>query len=74
MPSNSPDPIEKKDRNVLRSMLGDFRDLIRFVLGSLLGATIVIVIAYIIYLQKRPDLKIWHTTLLDEEFSVHSSV
>jgi hypothetical protein len=37
---------------------------------GLIGAFVVIVVAYGYYLQNRPDLSPWHTVNLNEEFSV----
>ncbi len=54
---------------VLKRLLRASRRLIRFLLSSSLGALVVIVIALVFNLNNRPDLSIWHTTVLDQEFS-----
>ena len=48
------------------------RRLIRVLLSSLLGALVVIVIALVLNLNSRPDLSIWHTRVLDQEFGADS--
>ena len=42
--------------------------LIRRVLLSLFGALVVIVVLGVVELNSRPDLSVWHETVLDEEF------
>lgn len=44
------------------------RVLIRRVLLSLLGGVVVIVVLAVVELNSRPDLSVWHKTVLDEEF------
>jgi len=58
----------------LRRLLRLSRRLIRFLLSSLLGALVVIIVLLVIELNNRPDLSIWHTTVLDEEFSADSGL
>lgn len=48
--------------------------LIRQLLSSLLGALVVIVVLGVIELNSRPDLSVWHKTVLDEEFSTESGL
>jgi len=39
-----------------------------FVLSGLLGALLVLIVVGVVSLNKRPDLKVWHDTVLDAEF------
>jgi alpha-beta hydrolase superfamily lysophospholipase len=48
--------------------------LLRRLLSSLLGALVLAIILVQVELNNRPDLSVWHTTVLDEEFSVDSEV
>jgi len=48
------------------------RHIILFVLSGLLGALVVIVVIGVVTLNNRPDLKVWHETVLDEEFNRES--
>ena len=48
--------------------------LIRRLLLSLLGALVVIVVLGVVELNNRPDLKVWHKTVLDQEFRADSGV
>lgn len=48
--------------------------LVRFVLSSLLGALVVIIILGVVSLNDRPDLSVWHKTVLDEEFNADSGL
>jgi len=50
------------------------RRLLRILLSSLLGAIVLAVILVEIELYNRPDLSVWHTTVLDQEFSVDSEL
>jgi alpha-beta hydrolase superfamily lysophospholipase len=43
-------------------------------LSSLLGALIVIIVLGVIELNSRPDLSVWHTTVLDQEFRADSGL
>jgi alpha-beta hydrolase superfamily lysophospholipase len=54
-------------------MLGSIKHLAKTVGYGLLGAFIVVVIAFVWLLNSRPDLKIWHEAHLDAEFTVSSS-
>ena len=48
--------------------------MIRILLSSLLGALIVIVVLLVMNLNSRPDLSVWHTTVLDLEFNADSGL
>ncbi len=48
--------------------------LIRILLSSLLGALVVIVVVIVVELNSRPDLSVWHTTVLNQEFSADSGL
>jgi alpha-beta hydrolase superfamily lysophospholipase len=50
------------------------RLLLRFLGYGLLGSVIVVLIAYILILQRSPDLSVWHHADLDEEFGAESDV
>ncbi len=55
-------------------LLNSGRRVIRLVLSSLLGALVVIVVMAVISLDNRPDLSVWHETVLDQEFSAGSGL
>jgi len=59
---------------MLKKILHLSRRLIRHVLFSLFGALVVIVVLAVVELNSRPDLKVWHTTVLDQEFTADSDV
>jgi len=59
---------------MLRKLLHSSRRVMRVVLSSLAGALVVVVVVVVISLNNRPDLKVWHTTVLDQEFSVDSGL
>ncbi|MEK6205909.1 MAG: hypothetical protein N2B02_09830, partial [Amylibacter sp.] len=50
------------------------RRIFRMVLSSLLGALVVIIVLGVIELNSRPDLRVWHTTVLDQEFRADSGL
>ena len=59
---------------MIKKLLRVSRRLVRVLLSSLLGALVVIVVMSVINLNNRPDLKVWHTTELDQEFNADSRV
>ena len=59
-------------RIATRTLVGTFRQMYRTVFYGVIGATIVLIILVVLYLDNRPDLKVWHTADLDEEF-IHKS-
>ena len=55
-----------------------FRSLIRHVLrlglyGSV-GVVLTLLVVFVLYLNNRPDLSVWHLAELDEEFTTTSPV
>jgi alpha-beta hydrolase superfamily lysophospholipase len=58
----------------LKKTLRISRRLIQTILSSLLGALVVMVILLVFTLNNRPDLKVWHTTILDQEFNVDTGL
>ncbi len=59
---------------MLIRILRTSRRLLRIFLSSLLGALVVIVVALVLNLNSRPDLSIWHTSELDQEFRADSGL
>ncbi len=53
---------------MLKFVLRSSRRLLRMVLSSLLGAFVVLIIVMVSMLNNRPDLEIWHTLELENEF------
>ena len=54
---------------MIKRFLRASRSLIRYLMSSLLGAIILIVVYGVVELNSRPDLSVWHKTVLDQEFS-----
>lgn len=54
------------------------KHLLRRVLAGLaysaVGAVVVLVVVFVVYMERRPDLDVWHLADLDEEFTVSSDV
>jgi alpha-beta hydrolase superfamily lysophospholipase len=48
--------------------------VIRVTLYGMFGALLVLLVGFIFYLDGRPDLEVWHTVELDEEFNTGSPV
>lgn len=44
------------------------------VIYSALVAAVVLVVAFVVYLNSRADLQVWHLSKLDEEFTIDSGV
>lgn len=57
-----------------RKLLRGGHRLIRYFLSSLLGGVIVLLVVAVFELEGRPDLYVWHTAELDEEFSADSGL
>ena len=50
------------------------KNFIRISLHVISGGVITILVLAVLYLNNQPELKIWHTTKLDAEFTVSSPV
>jgi len=48
--------------------------ILKAVVYSLAGGLVVIVAGYVWYLESRPDLSVWHTSILDAEYTEDSPV
>ena len=59
---------------MLKKLLRISHRLIRMVLSSLFGALVVIVVFVVFELNSRPDLSVWHTTELNQEFRADSGL
>ena len=57
-----------------KSILHISHHLVRKVLLSLLGALLVIIVVGVLELNSRPDLSVWHETVLDEEFTADAGL
>jgi len=57
-----------------KKLLHTIRRVFRISLSSLLGALVVIIVLGVVELNSRPDLSVWHTTVLDEEFRADSGL
>ena len=59
---------------MIKKLLHIGRRFLHVLLSSLLGALVVIVALAVYELNSRPDLSVWHTTVLDQEFSADSGL
>jgi alpha-beta hydrolase superfamily lysophospholipase len=50
------------------------RRIALFALSGLLGALVVVIVVAVIALNSRPDLSVWHKTVLDAEFNRESGL
>ena len=48
--------------------------IVKLLVAGICGAVIAALIAVVLVLNNRPDLSIWHTVKLDEEFSTDAEV
>ena len=64
----------KLTRFATRALVGTARQTLRALLYGIIGATIMLVILAVRYLDNRPDLKVWHTADLDAEFTHASKI
>ena len=51
-----------------------FRHAARFVWYGSIGVLLALVIVFVLLMNNRPDLSVWHLAELDEEFTVDSEV
>ena len=47
---------------------------VKLLLSGLLGAFIILLVIFVLFLDSRPDLHVWHLAELDEEFTTSSHV
>jgi pimeloyl-ACP methyl ester carboxylesterase len=59
---------------MIKLTLGILKHTVKAILYGLVGAFFVLLIGAVLYLNSRPDLKIWHQADLDAEFTVDSPV
>jgi len=57
-----------------RAMIGTVKQVLRALLYGSIGATLVLLVLAVRYLDNRPDLKVWHTADLDAEFTTQSDL
>ena len=58
----------------LRLMLGAARHVFKALGYGIIGGCVVLVIIFVIHLESRPDLKVWHEAELDAEFTASAPV
>ena len=63
-----------KRRFLAGLLTGTVKHVLRALLYGLVGAVVLLVIVFVIILERRPDLEVWHTVHLDEEFTTKSPV
>lgn len=51
-----------------------FQSVFKVLACSAGGSLVVLVVVFIVYMEKRPDLEVWHTADLDEEFTASGGV
>ena len=59
---------------MLKKLLHSSRRILQTVLSSLVGALIVMIIVFVVTMNNRPDLEIWHKVELDQEFHADADV
>jgi alpha-beta hydrolase superfamily lysophospholipase len=59
---------------MIKKLFHTGRRLIQMLISSLLGALVIGIVVVQIELNDRPDLSVWHTTVLDAEFKADSDV
>ena len=50
------------------------RRVIMAISYSTIGALLVLITGFVVHLNNRADLHVWHLAKLDQEFTVHSGV
>ncbi len=57
-----------------RAAVGTGRRVLHALIFGILGGVLVAIIGGVVILEQRPDLEVWHTARLDEEFEADSDV
>ncbi|TDI28262.1 MAG: alpha/beta fold hydrolase [Acidobacteria bacterium] len=65
---------DAQSRLITRLATGALRRAMRFLVYGSLGAVVTLVTLFVVMLERRPDLEIWHTTHLDTEFERGNAV
>ena len=73
-PSQAPHAPAKKHRLIRRIPTSLVKRAARAIAYGLVGGFCVAITGFVLYLNDRPDLKVWHTVELDAEFTADSSV
>ena len=55
-------------------LLSATKQTIKTLSYGLLGGFSVLIVLFVLYLESRPDLKVWHEARLDAEFTAESPV
>ena len=55
-------------------MITLIKHVVKAILYGFLGGCAVLVVVFVLFLESRPDLKIWHEIYLDVEFTTNSPV
>ena len=63
---SEPESASDRTKRILRR---SFRVGLRSLIHALVGAFVVLVVIFLVHLESRPDLAIWHEVELDEEFT-----
>jgi alpha-beta hydrolase superfamily lysophospholipase len=69
--------VNKVKSNLLamqRIILRSIKSILKALFYGLVGGSIVLMVVFILHLENRPDLKVWHEAKLNAEFTVDSSV
>jgi len=59
---------------ILKKLFNSGWLVLRILLSSLSGALVVLIILFVVVLNNRPDLKIWHQVELDQEFRAEAGL
>ena len=59
---------------MLNSMSAIARHLLRLLAYGSVGALLVLVVVFVVYLEGRTDLDLWHRADLDQEFTADSGL
>ena len=54
---------------IIRFSFRLFKAALKALAYSLLGGIVMLVAVYVLYMNNRPDLNVWHTADLDAEFT-----
>ncbi len=64
--------MRKTLRVITRAVVGTLRRGVRALLYGAVGGVLVLVVGFVMVLERRPDLEVWHEADLDAEFTTDS--
>ena len=66
--------VDRQGSVVMRFLRGSLKRVVRIVFYGLVGALLMVITLFVVVLERRSDLALWHTVHLDQEFTVAAPI